>query len=83
MTRLLRASVLLLALGCLPALPRGAAADQFTPAQRAEIVAIMRDALKHDPSILRDAVAALQAEDSAHASRPSRRRRWRRIATRW
>jgi len=65
MTRLLHTSVLLLALTCLSALPSGAAADAFTPAQRAEIVAIMRDALQHDPSILREAVAALQAEDGA------------------
>lgn len=66
MTRLLRASVLLIALGCVPASPRAAtAAEQFTPAQRTEIVAVMRDALKHDPSILRDAVAALQADDGA------------------
>jgi protein-disulfide isomerase len=66
MTRLLRASTLLLMLLCLAALPRGAAADSFTAAQRVEIVAIVRDALQHDPSILRDAVAALQAEDTAH-----------------
>jgi len=38
-------------------------ADDFTPAQRSEIVNIVRDALKRDPSILRDAVAALQADD--------------------
>jgi protein-disulfide isomerase len=37
----------------------------FTPAQRAEIVSILRQALKSDPSILRDAVAALQAEEAA------------------
>jgi protein-disulfide isomerase len=37
---------------------------EFSPAQRDEIVAIMRDALKRDPSILRDAVMALQQEDS-------------------
>jgi protein-disulfide isomerase len=41
-----------------------ALANEFTPAQRAEIVTIMRDALKRDPSILRDAVAALQAEET-------------------
>lgn len=40
-----------------------AQADEFTPAQRAEIVQIMRDALKRDPSILRDAVAALQDDE--------------------
>ena len=39
-------------------------ADQFTPEQRAEIVRIVRDALKQDPSILRDAVTALQADQS-------------------
>jgi protein-disulfide isomerase len=38
-------------------------AGEFTPAQRAEIVQIMRDALKQDPSILRDAVNAVQADD--------------------
>jgi protein-disulfide isomerase len=37
----------------------------FTPAQRADIVQIMRDALRTDPSILRDAIAALQ-QDEAH-----------------
>jgi protein-disulfide isomerase len=39
-------------------------ADEFSSAQRAQIVAIMRDALKSDPSILRDAVVALQADDT-------------------
>ena len=66
MTRLLRFGALLLALtGMLgtPSLP--AAADQFTAAQRAEIIAIVRDALKNDPSILRDAVTTLQADESA------------------
>jgi protein-disulfide isomerase len=63
MIRLLPAAALLIVLACLPASPRAAAADEFTPAQRAEIVAIMRDALKHDPSILRDAVTALQTDD--------------------
>ena len=41
---------------------KASADEQFTPAQRAEIVHIMREALKNDPSILRDAVAALQAD---------------------
>ncbi|HVC60932.1 MAG TPA: DsbA family protein [Acetobacteraceae bacterium] len=66
MTRPFRLPVLLLTLACLPVFPRGAAADAFTPAQRAEIVAIVRDALQRDPSILRDAVVALQADDAAH-----------------
>ncbi len=40
------------------------AAGAFTPAQRAEIVRIMREAMKQDPSILRDAVTALQADEA-------------------
>ena len=40
-----------------------ASADEFNSAQRAEIVAVVRDALKRDPSILRDAVIALQNDD--------------------
>jgi len=70
MSRLIRACLLLLAIACLPALP-SAAAEQFTPAQRAEIIAIVRQALKQDPSILRDAVSALQADDAAHAAAES------------
>jgi protein-disulfide isomerase len=46
---------------CLFGLP--ALAGEFSPAQRTEIVQILRDALKQDPSILRDAVNALQADD--------------------
>jgi len=41
-----------------------AQAAEFTPAQRAEVVAIVRQALKQDPSILRDAVVALQEDDT-------------------
>jgi protein-disulfide isomerase len=37
----------------------------FTPEQRQAIVQIVRDALKNDPSILRDAVNALQTDDAA------------------
>ncbi|MCQ8242457.1 DsbA family protein [Rhizosaccharibacter radicis] len=49
-----------------------ARADQFTPAQRAEIVSIVRNALKTDPTILGDAITALRAdaarkEDAANA----------------
>ncbi|HET6308467.1 MAG TPA: DsbA family protein [Rhodopila sp.] len=50
----------------------GAPAAEFTPAQRTEIVAIMRDALKQDPSILRDAVVALQADDEERSQAASR-----------
>jgi protein-disulfide isomerase len=37
----------------------------FTAEQRTEIVSIVRDALKQDPSILRDAVAAMQADEAS------------------
>jgi protein-disulfide isomerase len=36
----------------------------FSATQRAEIVQILRDALRSDPSILRDAVTALQQDDA-------------------
>lgn len=39
-------------------------ASAFTPPQRAEIVEILRDALRQDPSILRDAVGALQQDEA-------------------
>lgn len=35
---------------------------QFTPSQRKEIIEIVREALKSDPTLLRDAILALQAE---------------------
>ena len=44
-------------------MPDPAAPAGFTPGQRAEIVRIMRDALKTDPSILRDAVQSLRSDD--------------------
>jgi protein-disulfide isomerase len=55
------------AMACLLAgLMGGAAqADQFTPTQRAEIVGIVREALLQDPSILRDAIDALKADDGS------------------
>ena len=49
-----------------------ARADQFTPAQRDEIVHIMRDALKQDPTILRDAVEALQADEGSRQEAAAR-----------
>ena len=55
--------VLLLALALLLPGMRPAAADGFTPAQRSDIVRILRDAMKSDPTILRDALAALQADE--------------------
>lgn len=50
-----------LALLC-AALP--AAAQPFAPAQRAEIERIIREALVRDPAILRDALAALEADEA-------------------
>jgi protein-disulfide isomerase len=63
--------MLALAIACWSIAPTGAVADQFTPAQRAEIIHILRDALRGDPSILREAVEALrtaegQREHDAH-----------------
>lgn len=43
-----------------------AQAASFDPAQRQEIVAILRDTLRTDPAILRDALAALQADEARH-----------------
>lgn len=39
--------------------------SHFTPAQRAEIISIVREALKTDPTILSDAITALQDKESA------------------
>jgi protein-disulfide isomerase len=49
-----------------------APAAEFTPAQRAEIVGIVRDALKQDPSILRDAIETLQADDGERTQAATR-----------
>jgi protein-disulfide isomerase len=48
------------------------AKSAFSAAQRAEIVQIVRDALKQDPSILRDAVASLQADEANQQAANSR-----------
>ena len=56
-----RAAVLLGAMAA--AAPAGAV--EFSVPQRAEIIAILRDAMKQDPSILRDAIGALQADEGA------------------
>jgi protein-disulfide isomerase len=53
-------------------IPAPSWADEFTSAQRAEIIAIVRDAMKRDPSILRDAVIALQADDTEREKTASR-----------
>ena len=57
--------------GALLAGPSALAAS-FTPEQRAEIVGILREALRTDPSILRDAVQALQADNSARQDQAAR-----------
>jgi protein-disulfide isomerase len=59
--------ILIVLAGGAGAVPAAFAAE-FTPSQRAEIVAIVRDALKQDPSILRDAITTLQADDDARQS---------------
>jgi protein-disulfide isomerase len=64
------ATCLLLAAAAL--IPEPCRADEFTSAQRAEIIATMRDAMKRDPSILRDAVIALQAADAERGKSASR-----------
>jgi protein-disulfide isomerase len=70
LTPLATALALIAALGASAA--RADSPSPFTPAQRAAIVAIMRDALVRDPTILRDAVQAMQeaaAKDAAMATR--------------
>ena len=44
----------------------------FTPAQRNAIVTILREALQRDPSILRDATTALQADDARRQAEATR-----------
>jgi len=67
-TRLLAAALLAAIAFAVPAARAQSPAptgDSFTPHQREEIVAILRHALQADPTILRDAIAALQT-DEAH-----------------
>ena len=59
----MKLSILLFLAALLLAPP--AARAEFTAEQRAEIVAVVRNALKQDPSILRDAISALQADEAA------------------
>jgi protein-disulfide isomerase len=49
-----------------------AAAQTLTPDQRREVVGILRDALRQDPSILREALAALEAADARDREGASR-----------
>ena len=61
-------------------------AQGFSPEQRREIVEVLRNALKQDPTILRDALKALEQAEPPPRPRPSgrrsRRRRRRCSATR-
>ncbi len=66
---------LLLALCLMAALsPARAQTANFSPEQRAQIIQILRDALKADPSILRDAITTLQADDTAREAAESKTR---------
>lgn len=57
----------------LPALAQAPAAPSaFTAEQRQEVVHILRDALRADPSILREALAALQADEARREERAAR-----------
>ncbi len=58
----------------LSAMPQAqpAGAGVFTPPQRQAIVDILRQALKSDPSILRDAVEAMRADDGAREEAATR-----------
>lgn len=47
-------------------------AAEFTAAQRAEIVTVLRDALRKDPSILRDAIEAMRADESRQQAESAR-----------
>jgi protein-disulfide isomerase len=52
--------------------PTQSTPSQFSPAQRAEIVQILRDALKQDPTILRDAVDSMKQDDAQRDADASR-----------
>ncbi len=65
---------LLLALCLLGAAPARAQNADFTPAQRQAIIQIVRDALKADPSILREAVTALQADNETRETAATKAR---------
>ena len=75
-TRLLAccSAILSLALSSLHAPARAQAPAPFTPAQQAQIVQIVRQAMKADPSILRDAVGTLQADEQAREAADTKAR---------
>jgi protein-disulfide isomerase len=57
-----------------PSLSRAADPAAFTPEQRQQIIQIVREALKNDPSILREAVESLQADQQAREAADARAR---------
>lgn len=61
--RMALAAAVVLATASAPAAAQGEAERLFSAEQRAAIVEILREALKRDPSILADAIAALQAAE--------------------
>ncbi len=65
LSRLACLAAVLIPAALIVAMPDGARAQStgFSEAQRAEIVAILRQALTSDPTILRDAVATLRASE--------------------
>ena len=64
MRKMLRVAALVLGLALpVTALAPHVWAQGFTPAQRAEIIEILRQALREDPTILRDAIGGLEAAD--------------------
>ncbi|MBO1076314.1 DsbA family protein [Roseomonas marmotae] len=66
-----RLATALMGLSLIAATP-ALASEALTPAQRQEVVEVLRQALKQDPSILRDALAAMQEaqqQDRAEAQR--------------
>jgi protein-disulfide isomerase len=71
MRRISQALLLAALLAFAPA-SRADTPSQFTPEQRAEIVSILRQALAADPTILRDALEALQRDESSREEAAAR-----------
>jgi protein-disulfide isomerase len=61
-----------LAQGTAPSASAPTGAQGFTPEQRQEIVSILREAMKNDPSILRDAIMAMQEAQRAEQQNAQR-----------
>jgi protein-disulfide isomerase len=62
---------LLIVLALIVFVPR-ARAEGFTPEQRQEVVNILREALRTDPSIIRDALTTLQTAEEKHHDQVTR-----------